>query len=1495
MRLLLLLLIFKTLLGRSACQTAPAQYPTHPYDQFASHFRQPYSTIVVTGDQGPDYFKSLYAYPQLPQLLTPCSHMLPMTIIIGNTNSPSGFSIEFGCNYENLADTIVVNSTYSHLKINSTAILEGACAYFASYLNMASFSVFQTNSYTNFTYLIPGNIVSHTLSLIPTSSAILGTLPKLDWVNAHFFGRKRKYDLPTFLNLAGDFTGTFSLPLTYKIFLPDDVLPGVTVVGSNTGRYYQDQFNVTLTHGNLTNADILSSSLDSNDQSSSKWNPKKGLAGVLPVVYPTVAIMPIQIYQDWRKDENRVVPWWGASNVPIGFSPLRVIPPSNLPKSGYKGCRSNFEFYYPELVETDISQKSLDKNQTLGLLKNTSESNSYYLNTLQGTFFFNKVPYSMNKDTNGQLTGVLPGYRFLDTNYIGGCFFNGTYPLAVSESGAGFKSGSLCFTDSMDPYPTSNSQFYPPPLKHSGFLTQPGHMVGVFTSMSQFVRYSVSGGVSQNQPENLRPFSHKYPGLGISQSIIYDTYHHGPRIMVKSPFNVYEKSSIEIPFDYFALGEPYTLRMFGRFGSPGSAMSCRSPRYIPNTDEMRDIKVEWLCLKPKNAITQLQAATEIKRMVSEDCTISKDLEPCVTSQGALGVHSWSLSIPSESYDKKKIALIVQNLTDTNFPKTFSSYKNAGSWFRITVLEDNPYEETWYPHSFCNVLPVLPVVPVSSPQILRLNSMTQPWDHFRDSIYSVYVSTQETTYVSVELSMGSETSLSASTAIFTTAYLLCQNMQPIQVKVFPEKLSLSSLLTHATVPLTAEVPPVAAGLRGSLDCFLNFYTSFSQPFSGRVGTFSSFSGAAPASPPSGIAMYSYFLLAESPPFVGSLSLYAPDTEGAVLTDAIFLLVEKILYGSDAQSGVFPSVGLVASSTPIIGKNSTVILLGDSLLTLPQTIRLPAIKDTWYVFFRAQTSSNSGCSIPCMPNIQNTFYSHWCAPSDSEIQMCPKQIVKMQKKDSDQNILDAIAASLNSVSYYSLNDALQLLSALFLQPVSQRLVWEDFFELLYEKILDPIQIPRALDFAASRHQLLFVLRQVLETAYKNPRLKIDTLAPLQIFPNVTLNAECANNPGTKYLILDNLDLLLANNRDIGTTLDPSSRRMDIILRGVEAVANRFSFWSGPSQTLNYTGKYSGINVAMLTTSFFMAYSGTQVGKLKFKYLTKMDFRELHLIDSYYLKLNERLYSPQEVQTNCSSSLFTISSTSISSERIFDSLVDIGKRNKTEIKDPGVYIGSASLLWCSVDYQAINMLQQMEFRVSITTGEEMDLSNMLCAARIKDKWQTSACRTTLTVSKPKGKETSNFECSCNAISDYALVGFPVLRNLDLSDGSYDPFSPSINKPWGGFDDSLESFTNNETLVSQIVNSSFSGFISTFETLNGAPFLKSNLSTLGAGPAIRGSYNQEGREEKRTFGIEWGINETQSVYNISNNILTSSNNNNYILWGPTRNYTQKADGANA
>ncbi|KAL3128349.1 putative secreted protein [Cryptosporidium hominis] len=1486
MKFFLLFLILATLLEKIVSQTAPSTYPTFTYDQFASHFRQPYSTKVVTGDQGPDYFSSLYSYPQFPQLLTPCNHMYPMNIIIGNTNSQSGFSIEFGCNYKNLKDTIVVSSSYSHLNINSTAILEGACTYFASYLNMASFSVFQTNSYTNITYLVPGNIVSHTLSLIPTSSAILGTHSKFEWINSHFFSRKAKYDLPTFLNFVGDFSGTFSLPLTYKIFLPDDVLPSVTVVGSQSERYYMDQFNVTLTYGNFTSP----SNSGSSSQLNNNWLPKKGLAGIIPIVYPTVAIMPIQLYQDWRKDENKVVPSWGASNIPLGFSPLRVLPPSNFPKTGYRGCGSNFDFYYPESSEF-LNGNIVDKNKTLSLLKNVSESNTYYMNTLQGTFFFNKVPYSMSGDINGQLKDILPGYAFLDTNYIGGCFFNGTYPLAVSELGAGFKAGSLCFTDSMDSYPTSNSQFYPPPLKHSGFLTQPGHLVGVITTMSQFVRYSVSGGISQNEPQNLRPFSHKYPGLGISQSIIYDVFNHGPRIMVKSPLNVYEKSSIEIPFDYFALGEPYTLRMFGQFGSPGTAMSCRSPRYIPSNEEMRDINVEWLCFKPKTSITQIQAATELKKMVSEDCTISQNLEPCVTSQGALGKNSWSLNVPSGSYDKSKVALIVQNLTDTNFPKIFGTYKNAGSWFRITVLEDNPYEETWYPHSFCNVLPVLPVIPISFPQILRLNSMTQPWDHFRDSIYSLYISTLDNTHVSVELSLGSETSLPASTAIYSTAYLLCQNLQPLQIQVVPEKLSLSSLLTHGTVPLTAEVPPIAAGLRGSLDCFLNFYTSFSQPFSGRVGTFSSFSGAAPATPPSGVAMYSYFLLAESPPFVGSLSLFAPDSEGSVLTDAIFLLVEKILYGSDSQSGVFPSVGVLASNTPIINENSTVILLGDSLLTLPQTIRLPAITDTWYIYFRAQTSSNSGCSIPCLSKIKNKFFSHWCSSPDSEIQICPKQIVKMKKKDSDENILDAIATSLNSISYYSLNDAFQLLTSLVLQPVSQKLVWEDYFELLYEKILDPNQIPRALDFAASRHQLLFILRQVLEVAIKNPKLKIDTLAPLQIFPNLTLNAECANNPGTKYLILDNLDLLLANNRQIGTTLEPSAGRMDLILRGVEAVANRFSFWSGPSQTLNYTGKYSDINVDIYTTSFFMAYSGVQIGSFKFKYLTKMDFRELHLIESYYLRLNERLYNPQEVQTNCSSSIFTILSTSISSERIYNSLVDIGQRNKTEMKDPGVYIGSTSLFWCSVDYQAISMLQQVEFSVSIKTEDELDLSNMLCAAKIKDQWLTSPCRTILTVSGSKGKEISKFECSCNAISDYALVGFPILRKFDPTDGSYDPFSPSINKPWGGFDDSLNSFTNNETLISQIINSSFSGFISTFETLNGVPFLKSNLSSLGSRPGIKGSYKQEGREEKKTFGIEWGINETQSLYNVSNNILTSSNMNNYILWGPTNNHTNKVN----
>ncbi|KAF7455836.1 Secreted GGC family protein [Cryptosporidium felis] len=1477
-------IILKLFLGIAVTQTPPASYSTHTYSQFASHFRQPYSTIVVTGEQGPDYFNGLYAYPQFPHLLTPCSHMYPVNIIIGNTNTQNGFSIEFSCGYERLKDTVLVNNNYSHLTINSTAILEGACGYFASYLNMATFSVFQTTSYTNITYLVPGNIVSHALSLIPTSTAIIGTIPKIQWINSHFYGRKASYDLPVFLNFAGDFSGTFSLPINYKIFLPDDVSPGINIVGSNTDRYYMDQFNITLTHGNY-------SKQDSNPNSEfNNWLPKKGLSGILPIVFPTISVLPIQVYQDWRKDENRVVPWWGASNTPIGFSPLKVLPPSNLPKSGYKGCGSNFEFYFPKSMDSTLNSGG-DKNQSLSLLKNSSNSNGYYVNALQGTFFFNKVPYSMSGDTPGQLKNIFPGYKFLDTNYIGGCFFNGTYPLTVNELGRGFKAGSLCYADSRENYPTSNSPFYPPPLKYSGFLTQPNHMVGILTTMSQFVRYSVLGSKSQDYPNSLRPFNHKYPGLGISQSIIYSTFKSGPKIMVKSPFNVYEKSPIEIPFDYFALGEPYTLRMFGQYGNPGTSMSCRSPRYIPNIDEMRDIEVTWLCFKPKKAITQLQAAIELKKMVSEDCTISSELEACSSSNSGLGKDSWSLNYPAGSYDKSKVAMFVQNLTDKNFPKVFKSYKEKGSWFRITVLMDNPYEETWYPNIFCNVLPVLPVVPVALPQILRLNSITHPWDHFQDSIYSMKISTSVKTFVSVELSIGSETSLPASTMIYSTAYLLCQNMQPLQISVSPEKISLSSLQTHGIVPLTAELPPIGASLRESLDCFLNFYSSFNQQFSARVGTFSSFSGAAPASPPSGVAMYSYFFLAESPPFVGSLSLFPPDTEGAVITDAVFLSVEKILYSSEAQSGVFPSVGIIASSSQIITENSTVILLGDSLLSLPQTIRLPAIFNNWYIYFRAQTSSNSGCSIPCSPKVKNKFFSHWCSFS-SEVQLCPRQILKMQSHDTDENILDAIATSLNSMTYHSLNEAFQLLTALILQPVSQKLVWRDYFELLYEKILDPLQIPRALDFAASRHQLLFILKQVLEVSLSNPELRIDTLAPLQVISNITLNAECANNPGTKFLILENLDLLLANNKDIGTTLTPSADRMDVILRGIEAVGNRYSFWTQPGQSITFLGKHSQVQVNIISTSFFNAYSGIQVGSFKLKYLTRLDFRELHLINSYFLALNEKLYNPQEVQANCSSSIFTISSTVFSSSRIFDSLIELGLTNKTLLtEEQGVYIGSAAVFWCSVDYQAINMLQQVELSIDIRTKDELDLSKMLCAAKIKDRWVTSVCRTTINISGPKGREVTKFNCSCNAITDYALIGTPVLLKYDLSDGTYDPFSPSINKPWGGFDDTLNSFTSNETLISQMINSSLSGFISTFETIGGAPFMKSNPPNLGNKRGIRGLYKQEGREEKKSFGIEWGINTTQSVYNITKRLFTSSNNNNYVLWGPTENYTGKGN----
>ncbi|KAH8738726.1 hypothetical protein FG386_000517 [Cryptosporidium ryanae] len=1487
-----LILIIAIEIIRCFSQTQPAEYSTHDYkNQFASHFRQPYSTVVVTGEQGADYFSTLYAYPQYPQLLTPCNHMYPLSILIGNTKSTSEFSVEFSCNTDFLRDSVILRSTYYDLKINSTAILEGACTYFASYLNMATSSVFQTNSFVNITYLIPASIVSHTLSLIPTPNAILGTIPKINWINRHFYGR-RTYDLPNFLNLAADFDGTFTLPINYKIFLPDDVLPGVTVKGDQSSRLFLDQFNITLTHGNYSTQNGVSSTIES-----SKMYISSDLSGYLPIVIPTMAISPITIYQDWKKDENKMVPWWGVSNIPIGFSPLRILPPSNLPKStsnsygNISECKSNFEFYYPKPIDSSYNHSNF--RESLELLKNSSGTDNYFLNTLQGTFFFNKLPYSPGKDVDNQLINVIPPYKFLDTNFIGGCFYNGTFPLVSDEFGIGFKAGSLCYVDSTETYPTSNSPFYPPPLKYSGFLTQPEHMVGIITSISQFVRYEVDGKSSQNFPANLKPYNLKYPGIGISQSIIYSTYHAGPRFLVTAPFNVYQNSDIDISFNYYSLGEPYVLRMFGQYGNSGTSMSCRSPRFVPRSQDVEGIQVNWLCFKPKKTVTQQQAATEIKNSVTESCKIDDTkVEACSTNE--ITSKTWSLNLPNNAYDKTKIAMIVQNVTDTNFPKTFKSYSKAGSWFRITVLNDNPYEETWYPHSFCNVLPILPIVPISTPQIIKLSSTIQPWDHFQDSTYSRYISTNGNTSISVEVSLESDTSLPTSTQIYLTSFALCQNLQTIQLKVFPDKITLSNINMYGSIPVTAVIPPIGINLRNNVDCYINFYASFNQPYTSRIGTFSSFGGAAPASPVSGTTMFSYYVVVDTPPYVGTINTFPPDPSKSVLTDAIFLSVEKIIYQSESQSGVFPTVGIIASSSIILNSNSTVLLLGDSLQSLPQTIRLPSTSKIWYIYFRAQTFSNSGCSIPCSSELKlkSSFFAHWCTSGSTEAQICPKQAINMSDSDSEDVVMDAIATSLNQITYYSLNEAFQLLTGLFYQPITQKLVWKDYFKLLYDKVLDPqLQVPYTLDFSASRLQQLFILKRILQVAKETP-LEVDTLSPISILPNATLNAECSNNIGTKYLLLDVIDLLLFINTQIGSTLNPSAELMSTLLRGIESVANRFSFWNnGPNDSFSYIGEHSKTEVNIKSTSFFSAYSGIELGSFKFKYLTKLDFRELNLVDSYYMRINQKYYyNPKEVVSNCTNSVFTLSSTLIESNRLYSSLYNIAQMNLSSLLfEPGVYIGSSALMWCSVDYHAYNMLQQVEFSFEIPTKNELDLTRMLCAANINKSWEASSCRTTYTISGQNSKEITRFQCSCNAISDYALVGIPKLVRYSNPDGAYDPFSPSINKPWGGFDNSLESLGSNETQIFEIINSSYSGFVAIFEEVDGLSAEKVDFSILGNSKGLRGTYTQIGREEKNSFGIEWGINETQKLYNMSNTKKMHSMNSNYLLWGHTQNSTSQ------
>ncbi|KAL7068652.1 hypothetical protein ACR3K2_09170 [Cryptosporidium serpentis] len=1472
-------------------QVSPGPYPTTKFGEYTSYFRQPYGFEVIEGSQGPDYFSKIYAFPQYPPLLTPCQYMYPLSILIGNTNTTKGFSVEFECNNSGLNNSLSLNSSYGTLSFNSSTLLEGACSYIASFLNMAHFSVFQTNSFTNITYLIPGSIISHALSLIPSSNSLLVSSPGLEWLSNHYFGSS-SINLPQYLNLAQSFDGTFSIPLLYKIYIPNDILPDVVIVGETSSRFYQDFFNLTITPGNSTSSN--------EDYNIIEWLPNTGYAGYLPSVFPVISIIPLLTYESWQATENNLVPWWGSSNIPLGISPLRIIPPSNLPSNGYNGCKSAFSFYYP----SPIGQMSNSTKDSLNYLLNNSASSYYQRNTLQAMLFFNKIPYSMSGNIKGQLPNIILPYRMYLTNYIGGCYYNGTYPLVSTSDGPGFTAASLCYKDSLNTVPFNYSSFYPPPLNYSGYLTQPNHMMGITTFVSQFIAYQIQGGTPQNVANSLNPISAKYPGFGVSHATIYSIYPAGPQLKVKSPFNVYYNEAINIEFSRYALGQPYIWRLYGKFGVPGFGMSCRSPRYIPNLQEMDNLLVEWLCYTTNMTISQQQAATELKKYITHDCMVKSEIIKTCNSTLFKSLKSWSLSIPSGSYNEQGVLLFVQNITDLNFPKSYNTYKDSGLWFRSASFPSNIYNESWIPRSFCSSVPLLPVVPVQNPQILKLNSVVLPWDHFQDSIYSAYISLNGNSTVSVELSLAMNISLSGSTPVYIAAYALCQNIPTQSLAVVPSQVLLSEIQTYESIIITTHIPPLGETLRTSIDCYINIFASFNQVYSSKIGTFSSFGEGAPYTPPNGVAFYSYYVSVDAPPIMGSLSLFEPNPGNVTLTDSVFLSIDKIIYPSNSQSGAFPTVGILASSTPTILANSIVLLLGDSLQQVPQSIRLPAIVPIWYVFVRAQTFMNSGCSIPCSSEVSDSlFFSHWCTPENSKAYLCPKQKIEMSSNDSDEVILDAIAVALSPMTFYSLTDAYQLYIGLINQPVKQSIVWNDYFELLYYQLLQNQNIPYALDFAASKLQLLFILNKILMVSIENPQLKIDTISPLYILPNITLNSECTNNPGSKFLVLNTLDLLLTSNSPLGSTLEPSSLYISTIFRGVESVANRFSFWNGPGQSLNYTGKTSGIKVGITTTSFYTANSILNVGSMKFQYISKIDLKNLNLVNSYFFQLHPQFYNPSVVSSNCSSSSFTLSTTLLANDYIRKSLINlvsqIGNQYDKNIKKDsdssaieysiplGVYVGSSSLYLCSTDYHAFNTLQQVIFNLTIPTDNSLNLENLSCGALTQNGWSTSACRTMKSAQiGANNQNVAFFECACNAITDYALIGIPTIINLNNQVfGPFNPFTPSVNPPWNGFDGSLHNFAGNQTLVNELVNSSYSGFISIDSTTIGTSATDIDKSLLNNKRGISGIYTQDGREEKELFAVEWGIHGIQSLYYWNNETQLSSNNKNYIAWGPTTN----------
>ncbi|KAH8740760.1 hypothetical protein FG386_002722 [Cryptosporidium ryanae] len=1455
----------------------------------------------------PRYDLTLWSTIGFPSIMTPCSYMYPVIISVKNLNYTFDSSpVSFSCNHAGLTGPIWISTAFGSISVNQTSTYYTACNIVVEYLNSYEPTMIQSTSATNFTYLIPGTLIRTAIESIQVEKGGISNAPGSDsvltWLQQHYYS-ENWVNVGSILNLANPLTDSVVLPLKYKIDLPKEILSGSIVEGSNPAEHaYIDLFNITISSGRYSedsNSNLKSSS------SFNLWKPSRNIAGFLPPVINSAQGGFIAIQNNVTLNEyNSAVPFaW--TNIALGVSPIKVILPSNLPNLNNTDCSSGYLFYYPIDPFWNPSNNSKPYNLSHLLNGKISSTNllssfsSYHSrisrNTVQTSLFFSKRPFLNSAKYNGQLQNTLSTYLTFSNNFIGGCYYNGTFPYdPKSPLINGYKAEiGLCGSQINEFSTQFKSPYYRPPIH---FLSGPSPYNYFFTitSLVQYIGYTHKGTFKTDLNDDSREIKGLYPSNGLLHSLLLASPVNPPFILFSLPNYINDDTSVVLGDAFYQFGERYINRNYGLYGTPGSGSTCRAARFIPIKRDLYSLKVVWQCRSRKTPISESwEKLIDEPRETVSSCDINNEYESCLlagstTANGYPGMinsytkeHVSSLRGLSFKTDRF-LAISLTMFTDTMY------YTSPRQTDRKSVKLFSPPVSDFIAPNYCVKIPMIPMIPVkTNKQTFIIYPTVKPWDHVKNTKYSFIVPFNTPFKIRHKITLGYTTNIDANKEFYVTSNLFCENLRKISGTTNIKKITISDVLDSSTKSLIITTKyPVVQNSRFS-DCINQLIISETNAPTSVATSYEAFMQSVPKNVKNEFVSIEFGGV-DFPPSMGKLSYLQPNgNDGVSLGDSIYLRLNNLQFTNKEQDDGFSSFGAIASSSQIITKNSTVILLGDSLTQFPSSIRLPATRTEWYVYLRVQTVTNSGCFVPCQFPIKNTVYSHWCTNDPTLLNSisCPYVKILTKGNDSDTEIENAIALVTHPLAYTSPLETINIVRGLFEQKPNNKIIWNTYFDAIFSMSIELQQTPRAYDFPGFKLLSLDIIKKVAETYLNNnDKFDLEITRLFNVIMNVTLNAECTNNPGVQNLVLEITDLLIKISS--WSEIFRNKNKANIISRLLEAVGNRFSFWSYSGDSFKWDGSESGVSfyvqtIDEITTKKPININGFAIGGFKFS-----EIQNLIPVESIYFHSYPEEYDSEMLwfaSSSCPNVTATISNYMFPNKQISDMLI----YNAIHKKDTPIQVGGSTIYLCSVDYYSHGNIP-VTFTIPLSFDIPVNMTNIGCAMNINSEWRSDLCSSNIS---PIRQESKQFvvECSCQGFAPYAIVANVTSTEIDNghfgeSDNGSRPQTPPMDNKWDGISGNLSNIGISKQDALEIINSSYSGFIFINEKIK-TEHIPSNAQKLLGNDTlgIAALYSQMGRSQYiANVSSTWGYNAGEAWFNSTVAKGGDINVENFLSWEP-------------